>query len=282
MRSQRLGGVGDAVERTLEERDAPPLTHLAGKRHERSRAHHHVDARGVGGGDVGIAGVAGDRGADADAEPLEQRLDLPELAGKVELAEHVDVERPDIVRLDRADDVLEQGLAGEPVTEILRADKARRVDRNHREPVFLRGVPADGVDVVADQRGDASGVDEDRRRAKSGGDFADRPVELALSLPHHDVEFGKVGRKARAPQRGAGRRRAAIVPGVALARERPVDEMCDVGDRLQARSWRRRRRSRRPRLPASAAWSNRLCVPPRASPGSWRRRVPRRDAGPCP
>ena len=84
------------------------------------------------GGDVRIARIAGKRGADADAEPLEQRLHLPELARQVELAQHIDVGRAGVVRLDRADDVLEQGFARELVAEILRADETGRVDRNHR------------------------------------------------------------------------------------------------------------------------------------------------------
>ncbi len=161
---QRVGGVGDAVERALEIGDAPALLHLAGEIDQRGRADHHVRAGGVRGGDVEIARVAGNAGAHPHAELLEQRLHHPEFAGEVELAEDIDVHRADVVRLVRADDVVEQGFARELVAEVLRADEARGVDRHDRRAEALGGAEADGVEVVADQRGDAGRVDEHRRR----------------------------------------------------------------------------------------------------------------------
>ncbi len=163
--AQRVGGVGDAVERALEIGDAPALLHLAGEIDERGRADHHVGARRMRAGDVEIARVAGNAGAHPHAEPFEQRLHHPELAGEVELAEDIDVHRADVVGLVRADHVVEQGFAGELVAEVLRADEARGVNGHDRRAEALGGAEADGVEVVADQRGDAGRIDEDGRGA---------------------------------------------------------------------------------------------------------------------
>src|ERR1019366_2474878 len=101
-----------------------------------------------------IARVSGNAGTDADAEPLEQRLYHPELARKVELAEDIDVGQADIVGFHGADDMVEQRFACELVAEVLGADEAGRVDRHYRQAEFLRRMPANRFDVVADQRGD--------------------------------------------------------------------------------------------------------------------------------
>ena len=202
--TQRVRGVGDAVERALEIGDVPALLHLAGEIDERGRADHHVGARGMGAGDVEIARVARDAGAHPHAECLEQRLHHPEFAGEVELAEDIDVHRADVVGLVRADHVVEQGLAGELVAEILRADEARRMDRHDRRAEALGGAETDGVEIVADQRGHAGRIDEDGRRGVRLDDLADGLEELLLALAHHHVELGEVGGEAHAA-RGPGR-----------------------------------------------------------------------------
>ena len=111
--------------------------------------------------------------------------------------------------------------------------KPGRVNGHDRRAEALRGAKAHGVEIVADQRGHAGRIDEHRRRRMRLDDLADGLEELLLALAHHHVELGEVGGEAHPPEARAGRRGAAIVPGIAFAGERPMDEMRDVGDRLK-------------------------------------------------
>ena len=131
------------------------------------------------GGDLAIFAVAGDAGQDANAELVEQRLHLPQLAGKIVFADDVEVVGRRIFRLFRADHMFEQRLAGQLVAEVFRPDKARGVDRNDRLAEFLARRLAHGVDVVADHRRHAGLIDEDRRRIVFLDDFLDRLVTAA-------------------------------------------------------------------------------------------------------
>ena len=200
--AQRRRGVGDAVERALEPRDAPAVLHLAGQGEQRLRAHHHVDPGPVGGGDLAEPGIAGQAGAQADAQPFEQRRHLPQLAGDVVFAQQIDVGERRVVRLDRADDVVEQRLAGQAVAEILAAGEARRHHRHDRPGEALGRDLADGGDVVADQRRHAGGVDKDRRRVVAGDDLLDRLQQLLLAALD-DVEFLEIGGEAGAVEHRA-------------------------------------------------------------------------------
>ena len=207
-------------------------------------------------GDVEIARVARDAGAHAHAELLQERLHHPELAGEVELAENIDVHRTDVVRLVRADDVIEQRFARKLVAEVLGADEARGVNGHDRRAEALGGAEADGVEIVADERGHAGRINEDGWGAMLFDDLADGLEELLLALAHDHVEFGEVGGEAHAPEARAGRRRAAVVPGIAFAGERPMDEMGDVRHRLQhdfraVEGAAARRRARRQRFRAA-------------------------------
>ncbi len=230
---ERLGGVRNPVERAFEIGDAEAFLHLAGQIDEGGGTDHHRRLRPVGGGDIMVSRVAGDAGANAHAELFKQRLHHPEFAGQVELAENVDVIGRDVVRLLGADHMVEQRLAGQLVAEVLRADEARRVDRHHGKPELLRRAAADGLDIVADQRGDAGRIDEDRRRGICVRNLADRLEQLLLALSQNDVELGQVCRERGAPEIRPRGRRPAVVPGIALAGERRMDQMGDIGDRLQ-------------------------------------------------
>ena len=205
--AQGIAGILDAVERALEERNAVALLHLARDIDHRLGADHHRRAGAMRRGDLVIAAVAGNAGQDADAEFVEQRLHLPQLAGEIEFADDVDVVGRGVFRLDRADDMVEQGFARELVAEVLRPDEARRIDRDHRLAEFFRRRLADRVDVVADHRRHAGLIDEDRRRIVFLDDLAAR-LEQALLAAEHDVGFIHVGGEAGAPQiRSRTRRR---------------------------------------------------------------------------
>ena len=183
-------------------------------------------------GDFAIFGVARDAGENSDAEFVEQRLHLPQFAGKIVFADDVDVVRRGIIRLFRSDHVIEQRFAGELVAEVLRPDEAGRVDGNHRLAEFLARRLADRVDVVADHGGNAGLIDEDRRRIVFLDDFLDRLVEPLLTA-EHDVGLVDVGGETGAPDVRAGGFGAAIVPGISLAGDRTVNEMGDIGQGLQ-------------------------------------------------
>jgi hypothetical protein len=230
--AQCVGGVADAVEGSLKVRDAVALLHLSGERDHRLTTHHHVDSRPVGAGDVVIAPVAGDRGENTNAEPIEQRPDLPQLAGDVVFANQVDVVRGGGLRLSCADHVIQQRLAGELVAEILGAGEAWRHDRDHGCGEALGGSGTDRIHIVANQRRHAGHVDEHRRRSMALDDLLDRVKQLLLAAVDH-VQLGHISRHAEAIELRAAGERVSAVPAVALAGDRPVHQVRRIGDRLQ-------------------------------------------------
>jgi hypothetical protein len=124
--------------------------------------------------------------------------------------------------------MLEQRFAGKLVAEVLWPDEARRIDRNHRLAEFLARRLADRIDVVADHRGNAGLIDENRRRIVFLNDLLDRFIEAFLAA-EHDVGFVDVGGETGAPEIRFGRTRAAIVPGISLARDGAVHQMGHIG-----------------------------------------------------
>jgi hypothetical protein len=182
--------------------------------------------------DFVIARVAGDAGENADAELIEQRLDLPQLAGEIVFADDVDVVGRRVFRLLGADHVSSSASPAELVAEVLRADKPGALTGITGLPNFLAAALQTAFDVVADHGRDAGLVDEDRRRIVFLDDLLDRLVEPLLAA-EDDVELVDVGGEAGAIRLRAGRLRAAVVPGIALAGDRAVHQMGDIGDRLQ-------------------------------------------------
>ncbi len=126
----------------------------------------------------------------------------------------------------------EQRFAGELVAEILRTDEAGRIHRHDRLAEFFRSRLADRVDVVADHRGNAGLINEDRRRIIFFEDFLDALIEPLLAA-EHDIGFVDIGGEAGAVERRAGGIGAAVVPAIAFAGDRTMHQMRDVGDRLQ-------------------------------------------------
>ena len=183
----------------------------------------------MGSGDGGIAAIAGDPCLDADAQGIEQGLHRPEFAGDVVLADQVDGRTGRRFRRAGADHVIEEGLAADAVAEVLAAPVAGAVHRDHRQLQVPGGGLADGVDVLADQGGDAGGVDEDRRRGVLACDRLDGLAQFRLSA-EDDVVLAQVGGEAATVQMGARGEAAAGAPGVTTAGDRAMDQMGGIGD----------------------------------------------------
>src|SRR5208337_2562020 len=91
---------------------------------------------------------------------------------------------------------------------------------------------ADGADIVADHGGHAGLIDEHRWRMVFLYDLLDR-LEEALLAAEDDVGLVDVGSESYSVELRSRRFGAAIIPGIAFASDRAVDEVRDVGDRLQ-------------------------------------------------
>ena len=131
--AQRLGHVGHAVKRLLDVRDAVVLLHLLGKIGQALRADDDVQLGPVRVAQVLELGIAADAREHADAELIEKRQHAPEVARYVVLTNQVDVVVSGEGRFSRADDVFQQRLAGQPVADVLVADEAGGIHRNHRD-----------------------------------------------------------------------------------------------------------------------------------------------------
>ena len=92
--------------------------------------------------------------------------------------------------------MIEQRFAGQLVAKVFRAGETGRVHRNAGRAEFLRGVAADRFDIIADQRGDAGCIDENRRRVVRGDSFPDGAIKTHFAAAHDDIELGQVRGKA--------------------------------------------------------------------------------------
>ena len=238
--AQGVGHVLYPVEAAFEIRDAEMLLHLARDVQQRLGADHHVDPGAVHGLHLGKARIARQGAEDAIAEFVEQRRDMPELAGDVVFADQVDVVSGQTIRAGQggggfagADHMLEHRLAGQPVAEVLGAIEAGRIDRHHRHAPALAGGLAHGLDIVTDQCGDAGVVDEHRGRRVAVDRLLDRMKQALLATAHDHVGFRQVGGHADPVQHRARRAGAAVVPRRPGAGDRAMHDVGDIGDRQQ-------------------------------------------------
>ncbi|KFB74025.1 MAG: hypothetical protein AW09_000691 [Candidatus Accumulibacter phosphatis] len=146
--------------------------------------------------------VARERAENAQAEFVEQWREIPEFAGDVVFADQVHVMHADSRPLRRsgyrlglagADHVLEHGLAGNAVAQILGAVEAGAIDRHHRHPPALAGCPGDGFEIVADQGRHAGRVEEYRFRRVVVDGLLDGMKQAFFAATHDHVLLGEVG-----------------------------------------------------------------------------------------
>ena len=100
----------NAVEGAFEEGNAVALFHLARHIDHRFRAHHHRGARAMGISHFPIFAVTRNAGEDANAQFVEQRLHLPQLAGEIIFSNDIDVVGRRVVGLFGADHMLAAAL----------------------------------------------------------------------------------------------------------------------------------------------------------------------------
>ena len=129
-------------------------------------------------------------------------------------------------------DQLEQGRTGRLIAVLLRAFEALGVDRQHRQALLGGHAPADGLDIIADHSDDAGRVHERGFGLIAIDQLDQRLVQLGLAAVDH-VLFAQVRREAHAVQFGAGRQRAADVPGVSGTADRAVDQVQRIGHGVQ-------------------------------------------------
>ena len=123
--------------------------------------------------DLAKAAVAGEGAEDAQAQFVEQRRDVPELAADVPFADQIDVVTSTSRALSGGRDGSGSrvpitcaigGVAGDAVAEVLVAVEAGAIDRHDRDAELLARRLGHRLDVVALQRRHAGVVDEHRRR----------------------------------------------------------------------------------------------------------------------
>ena len=176
--------------------------------------------------------IAGDAGQNADAQFVEQRFHLPQLARQVVFADDIDVVRRGVFRLHGADHIFQQRFTGQLVTQVLVAHEAGGIDGNHRLAELLAGGFAHCLDIVTDQRGDAGLIHEHRRRIIFLDHLTDGFVQALLAAVDH-IQLVDIGGESGAIQARSRGLRAAVVPRVAFAGDRAVHQMRHIGDGLQ-------------------------------------------------
>ena len=186
--------------------------------------------------------VAGQGGQHPQAQFIEQRQGVPELARNVVFADQVDIVDTQMgaggidrgrVRLAGADHVLDHRFASQPIAEIFVAVKAGGVHRNHRYVPALGRRFAHGFQIVADQRCDAGAVNEHRRWGIAVDGLFDSVKQPFLAAPHDHVLLTQIGGHADLKQGRTAGASAAIIPGAAGATARAMHDVGDIGDRQQ-------------------------------------------------
>ena len=124
-------------------------------------------------GNLVVAPIARDARQNADAQGIEQRLDLPQLADQIEFANDVDVISCGEFRLCRANTIVQQDFGREFVAEIFGAGKTRDIDRNDGCAKFFAGTLAHRFNIVTDQGGHTGLIDKHCRRVVLVKNLAD-------------------------------------------------------------------------------------------------------------
>ena len=228
---ERLGHVLDAEVGNAQRRDTVFFLHHVGQPHGRAGALDHVQGRAVGAPDVGHPAVAGDVGHHLDAHLPVVVADHPDLAGQVEVAEDIERILGDSSGVAGADEAKE-GVTGGLVAGPLVALEPFGLDRDHRDAVLGLDLPADRLQVVADDADDAGRVDKGRLGCMPFDQLAQGGEQLLLAA-EDDVTLLQVGGEGQPVQFRAGRQRAADVPGVDRAADGPVHQVDRIGDRVE-------------------------------------------------
>ncbi len=236
---QGLGDIGHPIETALEPRRAVALLEQAGDIDHGLGADHHIDRRAVQGLHLPETGVARQVAQDPQAQLIEERQDVPELAGDVVFTDQghvVDLEtlplaaRGQGVRLPGPADIFHHRLPGDAIAQVLGTVEARRVHRHHRRPPAAGGLLAHRLDVVADQGRDTGVVNKDRRRPIGVDGLLDGVEQALLAPAHDDVLLGQVRGHADLVEGGTRGAGAPVVPGTARAGDGAVDDVGHVGD----------------------------------------------------
>jgi len=192
--------------------------------------------------DFGETGVAGQAAQHPNAQFVQQRQHVPELAGDIELANQADIVpvfrgewgvlRPGR-RFPLTNHLFHHHLARQPVAEILAAVKPGGVDSDHRHAHRCRCGATHRLNVVALHRRHAGVVDKDRRRVITADDMPHRVEQPPFAAPHDHVLLVEVGGETESVERRAGTLAAAVIPGTTGAANRPVYQMGDIRQRQQ-------------------------------------------------
>src|ERR1019366_192920 len=133
------------------------------------------------------------------------------------------------IGLPGPDPLFAHGVAADAVAEVLGAVEAGAIDRHYRDVPLLLGGPTDGFDVVADQRRNASVIDEDCGGMVIVNRLLDRMKQALFAPAHNDVLLGQVGRHTETVQLRAGGTGATIVPGAAGTGDGAMHDVSNVG-----------------------------------------------------
>ena len=168
---------------------------------------------------------------DLDAHALVVVAQNPRFAGQVEFAKDVDAVRADVGGVAGANEFVKRVARG-AVAVFFCAFETFGMNAEHGNAGFFGNAFADGAHVVADQADDARRINKRRLGRMVRDEFEQRGFEFFLAAEDH-VHFLQVGGKTVAMQLRAAGQRAANVPGVSRAADRPVDDVQRVGNRIQ-------------------------------------------------
>ena len=118
------------------------------------------------------------------------------------------------------------------IAVLLRAFETFGMHAEHGNAGLFGNAFADGAHVVADEADDAGRINKRGLGRMMRDEFEQRGFEFFLAAEDH-VHFLQVGGKTVAMQLRAAGQRAANVPGVSGAADRPVDDVQRVGNRIQ-------------------------------------------------
>ena len=185
------------------------------------------------------ARVAGQRAQHPKTQLVEQWQHLPQLTRDVVLAHQGDIMDPESIPLDARRDrvrlagtahMLDHGVAGNAVAEILGPVEPCPIDgHDGGAPTALR-LLAHGPDVLADQCRDTGVVDEHRCRIIGVDGLFDGMEQPLLAPAHHQVLLGEIGRHADLVEGGTGGSGTPVIPGVAGAGDGAMNDMSHVGN----------------------------------------------------
>ena len=123
-------------------------------------------------------------------------------------------------------------FAGGAITVLLGALESFRVHGDHGDALFLCDRAADRFHIVADHADDAGGINKRGLGLVRVDQFTQAGAKFFLAAVD-DIHLAEIGGETIAVQLRSAGERAADVPGIGGAADRPMDDVQRIGDRIE-------------------------------------------------